>query len=158
MNNNDIKIKMGNGKFNFRVAGIFEYEDRILIQKSENDNFYGLIGGRVKINEKTIDALKREIKEEIDFNVKEENCKLVRIYENFFEYNHTKFHELLFVYIIQLKSYDEIEKQKDFLCCDKFTTKMTWITKSQLDGIDIRPAEIKQIFGGNSLKHGIILE
>lgn len=153
----DISMMMDGYKFNYRVAAIFEYGDKVLIQKSDKDTFYSLIGGRVKFNETSLQAIKREIKEEIGFSV-EENIKLARVYENFFEYNSTRYHELLFIYVIQIKSYDEIEKQKDFLCCDKSTTKMTWIAKSQLNGIDIRPAEIKQIFGENSLKHGIILE
>lgn len=87
MKENDICINNENAKFNFRVAAIFRYNNKVLIQKSEKDDFYGLIGGRVKLGEKTIEALKRKIKEEVDFDIKEENCKLLRVCENFFSYN-----------------------------------------------------------------------
>lgn len=155
MKGNDICINNENAKFNFRVAAIFRYNNKVLIQKSEKDDFYGLIGGRVKLGEKTIEALKREIKEEVDFDVKEENCKLLRVCENFFSYNFKKFHELLFIYCIDIEDKDNIEKQ-DFVCFDKNTTKMCWFKQEKIQDIDIRPKEIKDALLSNKLEHIII--
>ena len=158
MNDKDIFLKLDNFKFNFRVAAIMQYNDKILIQKSEKDSFYGLIGGKVQQKERTIDALKREIKEEINFNVDEKKCKLSRVCENFFIYNSTEYHELLFIYFIELNEDDNIQKHSDFTCVDKTTTKMCWININELENIDLRPKEAKQILDNNSLKHIIINE
>lgn len=155
MKDNDICINNENAKFNFRVAAIFRYKNKVLIQKSEKDNFYGLIGGRVKLDEKTIEALKREIKEEVDFDVKEENCKLLRVCENFFSYNFKKFHELLFIYCVEIEDEENIEKQ-DFVCFDKTTTKMCWFKQEKIQDIDIRPKEIKEALLSNKLEHIVI--
>lgn len=158
MGNKDIVIKDGKNKFNYRVAGIFEYDNKLLIQKSDKDTFYSLIGGRVKFNETSREAIKREIKEEIKFAVKEEKLKLVRIYENFFKYGPARYHELLFIYVIKVQDDDELEKNCDFYCSDKPTTKMLWIHKEKLQDMDIRPKEIKQVFSDDCLKHGVILD
>lgn len=158
MNNKDIFIKLDDFKFNFRVAALIQYKDKVLIQKSEKDDFYGLIGGKVQQKERTVDALIREIKEEIGFCIDEKRCELSRVCENFFCYNSTKYHELLFIYFIKLNEDDSIQKYKDFLCIDKLTTKMCWINLSELKEVDLRPKEAKQIVSNSDLKHLIINE
>ena len=44
---NDISFKYENlkGKFNFRVAAFIQNGEKLLLQKSDKDSFYGLIGG-----------------------------------------------------------------------------------------------------------------
>lgn len=98
MQKSDISFEINDSKFNYRVAIIFEHNNRLLIQKSEKDSFYSLMGGKVKIGESSIDALKREIKEELNYNLKDEQCNLIRIYENFFKYKNKKYHELLYIF------------------------------------------------------------
>ena len=132
MNDKDVFIKLDGFKFNFRVAAIMQYKDKVLIQKSCKDDFYGLIGGKVQQKERTVDALKREIEEEIGFYINEKRCKL---YED-----------------------DDIEKNNDFMCIDKKTTKMCWKKIKELEGIDLRPKEAKQILNNTNLKHIIITE
>jgi len=156
MSNKDVFIKLDNFKFNFRVAAIIQYKDKVLIQKSDKDVFYSLIGGKVQQKERTLEALKREVKEEIGFNIDEKRCKLSRICENFFCYNSIEYHELLFIYFIELNEYDDIEKQNDFKCIDKATTKMCWTNINDLKNIDLRPKEAKQIVNDTELKHIII--
>lgn len=158
MSSKDVFIKLDNFKFNFRVAAIIQYKDKVLIQKSDKDGFYSLIGGKVQQKERTIEALKREVKEEIGFNIDEKRCKLSRICENFFCYNSIEYHELLFIYFIELNEYDDIEKDNDFMCTDKATTKMCWINIIDLKNIDLRPKEAKQIVNDTELKHIIITE
>ena len=158
MNDKDVFIKLDGFKFNFRVAAIMQYKDKVLIQKSCKDDFYGLIGGKVQQKERTVDALKREIEEEIGFYINEKRCKLSRVCENFFHYNLTEYHELLFIYFIELNEDDDIEKNNDFMCIDKKTTKMCWKKIKELEGIDLRPKEAKPILNNTNLKHIIITE
>ena len=156
MDNKDICIKDGNEKFNFRVAAVLRYNNKILIQKGKKDNFFSLVGGRVRLGEKTIEALIREIKEEINLVVSEEKCKLMRVCENFFEFDSKKFHEILFIYSVEINEQDEIEKEKEFVCFDKPTTKMLWINENDVEELEIRPKETKNIIHDNNLKHLVI--
>ena len=89
-----------NIKFNFRVAAIIKYKDHILLQKSSNNYYWSLIGGRVNLGEDTLSAIAREIKEETGFKLNKKDFKLIRVIENFFEYHidQSKYHELLFIY------------------------------------------------------------
>lgn len=158
MDNKDICIKLDEERFNFRVAAVFRYKNKILIQNGEKDGFFSLVGGRVRLGEKTIEALIREIKEELNLVVSEENCKLMRICENFFEFGSKKFHEILFIYSVDINEQDDIEKEKEFTCFDKPTTKMLWINEKDVEGLDIRPKEAKDIIHDNNLKHLVITE
>lgn len=158
MSDKDVFIKEGNFKFNFRVAILIRYNKKVLVQKSEKDRFYSLIGGKVQKNEKTLEAIKREVKEELGFEIEDKRCIISRICENFFEYNSIRYHEILFIYNIELKDKDDIEKDKDFECKDKETTKMCWINIEDLKDIDLRPKEAKEIVNNINLKHMVINE
>ena len=50
-------------------------------------------GGRVKIDELCFDAIKREIKEEMHFTLKDEKIVFRKNLESFFEIDNVKFHE-----------------------------------------------------------------
>ena len=52
--------------------------------------------------ESSKEGLKREIKEELDYSIKEKNLCLRGIIENFFEFDNKKYHELYFLYKITI--------------------------------------------------------
>lgn len=115
--NQDIKISNNNNKFKFRVSGILIVDNKVLIVKINNNDFYCLPGGHVELMENTKDAIIREFKEETNIRVKID--RLLYVTENFFEGNLGKFHELGFYYLLVpqdkviLKDYQVIEKDKD---------------------------------------------
>lgn len=86
--------------FNFRVAGIALQNNRLLLHKTDSDNYWSLPGGRIELLEYSHDALKREFIEEIGQEVKVDTLSWV--VENFFEYNQQKYHEIGFYYRIQI--------------------------------------------------------
>lgn len=49
---------------------------------TKNEDFFRLIGGGVDFGENSLEALKREIKEELDAELV--NCKLLSVLENIF--------------------------------------------------------------------------
>lgn len=71
----DISVILDRYKFNYRVACIIQNKDKILLHKNKEDIFYALPGGRVKIGENSISALKREFMEEIEF-VWKKKCEI----------------------------------------------------------------------------------
>ena len=60
----DIDIKCDDGNFKLRTSAIIIKDNKILLQKCQNRNGYGLPGGHVELGELTSDAIIREVKEE----------------------------------------------------------------------------------------------
>ena len=150
----DVNFITDEGRFNFRVAGYITCQDKMLVQRADGVEFFNLIGGRVKLNESTLDAFAREIKEELGLNV--ENPELYLIAENFYNWQNTDVHELLYVYHIELpekyltildnfKILDQqeysiwVEKSQigQYYCLPEFTCELPELEKRQLPQIRI---------------------
>ena len=146
MKNNDIKIENLSGNFKFRVNGILMNKDEVLVVKIDNNPFYCLPGGHVKIGEDSQNAVIREIKEETGYD--SHINKLVTITENFFvRKNGKKIHELGFYYLLNLddkkevnvKEYETIEESEE-----KINLHFKWIPVNELKNIDFKPQELKE--------------
>ncbi len=148
-----IKDEQSNFKFNFRVAGMFINGNKILLQKCKKDNYYSLIGGRVKYGETTFEALKREIEEELGIKISKRNTKLTNVSENFFNYEGKRFHELLFIYKINSKQMNEIEEVKTL---DKTDVINKWYDVSKLKLMDVRPNIVINLIENDDIIHCII--
>lgn len=82
---------------------------KILFHHSLNKDHVTLPGGRVKDGGTTIDAIKREIKEEIG-----RECIVtgnVAFIQNFFQMNGQAYHEILVVHETEFLSQDDYEKE-----------------------------------------------
>ncbi|PKR79161.1 NUDIX hydrolase [Halalkalibacillus sediminis] len=78
--------------FNYRVAAVMIEKGYVLIHKQTKDNHWALPGGRVEVLEDSQSSVKRELKEELNVEVKID--QLLWFSENFFEYKKRNFHEL----------------------------------------------------------------
>lgn len=131
----DLSFLSKGSRFNFRVAGYITCGDKMLLQGAKGVDFFNLVGGRVQFNESTKIAFAREIKEELDIDVK--NPKLFMICENFFNWQNHDVHELLFIYRIELpKSY--LSRLDHFNILDKaeFTV---WVDKAEVKTMHCLP-------------------
>ena len=106
-----ITIKDENNRFGVRVSGIIYNKDKtkIFMQRQENHDFYMFPGGRVELHEDSLNAIKRELKEELNID---EDVKLSYIGESFIEFPNLKYHEISFFYKLMIdenkyKYYDE---------------------------------------------------
>lgn len=151
---NDIIIKEKDYKFNFRVAVVFINNDKILIQKNSNDDYYSLIGGRVKYGETTKSAIIREIEEEIGIKTQESELKLLNVVENFFVYDAQEIHELLFIYVTE--HCDLLKNKDNIFTIDKENSVNLWYKISDLNNIDLRPKLIIDSLKDKKLKHTIV--
>ncbi len=127
----DLQIKLQNTTLKIRVAGLIKTKDGYLFEKQSKDNYFFLVGGKVMLNESSEETIKREIKEEINMEVREVNQKSV--IENFYTSFGENIHEICFVYEVKEIFSGEIP------------FGFVEIAFDDLDKNDIRPIVIKDI-------------
>ena len=147
----DVAVLIEDYKFNFRVCALIENKNRYLLQKSDSVDFYNMPGGRVHAGENTFYAIKRELKEELDLDVK--NPKLIKIAEEFFVFENKKYHEIDFVYYIKLKNNNILCTMNNFKNKDNEKEKMFWIHKKMLKNYKILPEFIYTIKNSKKTSH-----
>ena len=79
---------------------IIEQGGKLLLCKSydniKKEIFFRFVGGAVNFGEKSEEALRREIKEELNSEI--ENLKFISVVENIFTYEGRKKHEICFLF------------------------------------------------------------
>ncbi len=152
----DVRIKNEDGQFKFRVCGIVKVGERYLTVKISSNKFYCLPGGHVELGEDTDQAIQREMKEELGYEIK--ITKLASIIQNFFKTPEGKtFHELGYYYIVEpkninevnLENYERIENDKGELKKLEFK----WFTLDELKEVDFRPIKLINELQSNNLKN-----
>lgn len=151
MEKRDVNFTFDNDRFNYRVGILIFCENKVLISKFESVNFYNIMGGRVKLGENTQDAVKRELKEELgyDLNVPME-LKIVS--EDFFDWMGKYVQELTFVYKIELPK-EYFEKLENFNVIDSKDERVNWHDKEDLQKLNCAKEFMKQVF---DLPEGIV--
>lgn len=145
MEKQDISINIGEHLFNFRVSALIKKDDKILIHHQIQKGHYTLPGGRVKEGESTIEALKREVMEEMGFET--EYVRPVSLIENLFFSEGKHYHELLVTHemkFIDKKVYDNerietIEPEK------QGKLEFLWISKNDIDKYGIIPIKLRDV-------------
>lgn len=155
--NNDINIIKEDKQFKFRVAGIVEKDNKILISKMHYNSYYCFPGGHVEILEDTNKAIERELNEELYFKV---NVKsLFLIHENFYKNRNKNFHELCFYYLVEPKenitTEDKEHEEIDHGSLVKY--KYKWVEKSELKNYNLHPKVVVEKIEKNdkNFKHFI---
>ncbi|NEU04996.1 NUDIX hydrolase [Clostridium senegalense] len=110
MEEQDLTFKTSEGIFNYRVGAIIIRDKKILMVKNDNAPYYYSVGGRVKLNETSEEAVVRETFEET--GIKFEIDRLVFVHEHFFHEEMTKerYHEIAFFYLMKENT------NMDFVC------------------------------------------
>ena len=64
----DLSILLDKVKLNIKVSVLLQTPNGYIFEKDKN-NFYFPIGGRIKLNEDSVEAAVREVKEEVDVDL-----------------------------------------------------------------------------------------
>ena len=141
----DISIVINDIKLNVRVGVIFKYNNEVFIELSKIGSNSVIPGGRIKIGEKSIDAIKREIKEELNFDIDVNKLTFVKVIENFFMLDTNKFHELFFVYKYNVseKEYEVLSNIKNNQ--DNINSYFEFVNLNNLGNINLLPVEIIEL-------------
>jgi 8-oxo-dGTP pyrophosphatase MutT (NUDIX family) len=94
------------------VLCVFHHNNRILVfegyDKAKDEIFYRPLGGGIEFGEKGADAVRRELKEEINVDVSDLNY--LGMLENIYTFNGGSYHEVVLVYdgtLIEAGLYEE---------------------------------------------------
>ena len=143
----EIRFKTKSYNYYNRAAGIIKHNDKFLIMNVDNQSYYHIPGGHIEINEDSLTALTREIKEELNYTVKE--AKLFCIQENFYNENHG----IEYYYIVEVKEALETI-DKEVIEIDHGQEKhlfIKWVSINELEEIDLKPFTIKKLMIANKL-------
>ncbi|MEW8956805.1 NUDIX hydrolase [Clostridium sp.] len=137
-----INFKIGDGIFNFRVAGILIKDNSVLIHKLTSDDFYAFPGGRVEINESTENTIIREMEEELQLKVTVDRPLWVS--EHFFTNKEDRYHEVCFYYLIKCEDNRIFERGERFNVTEEDREfEFKWVKLKDLKDEVIYPIFIK---------------
>ncbi len=142
----DIALKIDDIFLNIRVGIIFKYQNKVLIEIRKDRVGNSVIpGGRVKIDEYRIEALKREIKEEMGIILDDKKIIYKDTIEEFFDFDNKTYHELFFVYeyVIDEYFYKELLRVKENK--DNSTTEYIFVSYDEFDKVNLLPMKIRDI-------------
>jgi len=109
------------------VLGVAKRGDKLLVAKGydckKNEVFYRALGGGIEFLEKSEDALRREFFEELGIDI--EVGEYIGLFENIFEFNGKKAHELVLVYNIKIR--DDDYKDEYLIQDDVGEFKALWV-------------------------------
>ena len=150
----DLSIIIDGVKFNFRVGLLVKKKDKILVECNPNYDFVVLPGGRVKTLESSKDALIREINEEMKIDLTNYNLEFIGADENFFELDNIKYHELYFIYKIEIDENNEDFKD-GMINYDSKVNYYKWVDILDLKEVNLLPKSLINIIDSNGIHHSI---
>lgn len=152
--NKDLSVMIDDVKLNIRVGAIIRYQGKILVEKNSSVDFGVIPGGRIKTLEDTKIALYREIKEELGIVLNTDDMKMVSFIENFFEFDNKKYHELYYVYEIELDdSYNIYDGMPNM---DNAGSKYYLLDNNEFKKDKILPEILKEVIELSEFKNYIV--
>ncbi len=142
----DLTFRTRCGTFNYRVGAVIIHDGRLLLMKNEEEPYYYTVGGRVRFNETTEEAVIREVEEEI--GVKLEIDRFLFFQEQFFDgkVTGTHIHELGVYYL--MKDSPDLDR----LTCNSVTARgvaeeLLWIPVEEAGNYYIVPESVAAKLG-----------
>ena len=153
-NNKDLSVMINDVKLNIRVGAIIKYQNKLLVERNKNVDFSVVPGGRVQTLETSKEALLREIQEELGIDLSNEKLELASLIENYFTFDNKKYHELYFVYKVELQQ--DYNLNNGFENLDNNTSRYYFLNQEELEKEKMLPDIIKQIDKEKEFKHYVI--
>ena len=139
MKEQDLAFNTNQGSFIYRVAAIIIKDNKLLMAKHEDYPCYYTVGGKVRINETSEEAILREAYEET--GIKFQIDRLSFIQERFFELDGGHHHEIVFYFL--MKENTDIGLSSRSYTDQGFKESLHWFPIESLDGIFIIPEFFK---------------
>ena len=146
----NIDFEKNNYRFNARASAIIlnEKKDKILLFKVEDGRDYFLLpGGRIELYEDSLTAIKREVMEELGYDI---DFILCSIQENFVIKENVKIMQYSFCYKGIYK--DTINTDR-FVCKDNNNQYFYWVDIEQLNNYKVYPESTIKLIKSEKLEH-----
>lgn len=150
----DLSIIIDGVKFNFRVGLLVKMKKQVLVECNQDYDFVVLPGGRVKTLESSEDALIREINEEMKIDLTNYNLEFIGADENFLKLDNIKYHELYFIYKIEIDENNEDFKD-GMINYDSKVNYYKWVDILDLKEVNLLPKSLINIIDSNGIHHSI---
>ena len=150
----DIDFKFENNRINARVSVIIYNKDKskvLLFRVDDGREYYMLPGGRIHWFEDSRNAIKREIGEEIGFDL---DYELYSIQENFLDKNGEKIMQYCFCY----KAIYDGEIVDEFKSKEKKNEIFCWIDIDKLSDYKLLPISSYELIRKNDVGFNHIIE
>ena len=131
----DLSIKLENTILYIRVAVLIKGTKGYLFEKSSKGYIF-TVGGKVKLNESSLEAVIREVEEELGFTPKDLNLRATL--ENFYSNNGEDVHEICFVY--EVGDVYKLDIPKNFI----------EVAPEDINNHDVRPKPIIDLINNNN--------
>ena len=143
----DILFTSENDLFSYRVAGILIRDEKVLLQKPEDDDGYALPGGHVSFGETSSETLVREFKEEANADI--EVDRLALVCEIFFPWGDRPCQQVCLYYTVSLRDESQIPLEGTFPFLDgsgdqRVKINFSWIPLSEITSLKIYPPDLKK--------------
>ena len=148
----NIDFEKDNYRFNARASAIIlnEEKNKILLFKVEDGRDYFLLpGGRIELYEDSLTAIKREVMEELGFNI---DFNLCSIQENFVIKDDKKITQYSFCY---KGIYNGVIQSDRFVCKDNDNQYFYWIDINELSNYKVYPESTIKLINSEKLEHTI---
>ena len=146
----NIDFEKNNYRFNARASAIIlnEKKNKILLFKVEDGRDYFLLpGGRIELYEDSLTAIKREVKEELGYEI---DFTLCSIQENFVIRKNVKIMQYSFCY---KGVYKGIINTDRFVCKDNNNQYFYWVDIEKLNSYKVYPESIIKLIKSEKLEH-----
>ncbi|MFP3552443.1 NUDIX hydrolase [Paraburkholderia sp. SIMBA_049] len=139
-------------RFNFRAVAVITTRDHVLLHMLEGDEYWSLPGGRVEAGEDAATAVAREMREELDIQVKV--GRLLWIVENFFTSGGRPHHEVGLYFATEVPPDARILDFSMRHAGNEQGRKLefAWFNRRGLASIDVRPAFLRNALAQNPLQ------
>ena len=118
---------------------IFLHEGKMLVaqglEKKTDKPFYRVLGGSLNPFEKSIDAVRREIQEELHTDIK--NIELLEVIENIFEFEGEKGDEIVFLYKADLVNEALYTQETIRIVEEAYELDAKWVPVEDILGGDV---------------------
>jgi ADP-ribose pyrophosphatase YjhB (NUDIX family) len=135
----DFQVNTSQGAFTYRVASLIINNNNILVAKHIDHPCYYTVGGRVKLNETSAEAVIREVLEETGCIF--EIDRLAFVQERFFKCFGNNHHEIVFFYLMKDIGANSIIEGAYTDQGEKET--LHWLPIDKLEQINIVPSFLK---------------
>ena len=107
-----LRFTEGDSRLNIRSVSLVIQDGCLLVHRDASEDFWSLPGGRVEFFESSQETVVREMQEELGWSATAGGLQFY--VENFFQYNHRRYHEISTYYPLTFDPQPEVKPGQPF--------------------------------------------